>query len=320
MIDLTKFSGKGFYIHQIPMCDGGNIITIAQQAAAAGLSHVLVKICDGAGNYNVTPAGVDLAEDLVFELHRRNVQVWGWGYIYGKQPADEARTAVKRINATGVDGFVINAEKEFKALGMSRVADTYLGELRKGYAGPLALSSYRYPSYHPQFPWKNFLNRVDLNMPQVYWEQAHNPDYQLARCVREFEAMDYVRPIFPTGSTYKNNGWVPTLEDVKEFIDTANELGLAGFNFWDWQHCRRDHPDLWELIAGGKPEPAGVIATYKLTYSPFRYKRSGPGTSYAWTGKVLKNEIFGIIRRMGDWGQMPDLNWIKVSNGVQAIA
>jgi hypothetical protein len=113
---------------------------------------------------------------------------------------------------------------------------------------PIALSSYRYPSFHPQVPWKDFLEKCDFNMPQVYWMQNHNPADQLMRSVREFQALVPFRPIIPTGAAFREDGWSPTVDDVVEFMDTARSLNLAGVNFWEWANCRLYLPKVWSDI------------------------------------------------------------------------
>jgi SnoaL-like domain len=114
---------------------------------------------------------------------------------------------------------------------------------------PMALASFRFPSYHPQLPWKAFLDRCDYNMPQVYWEQVHNPATQLTRSVQEFQALTPFRPIVPIGPTYKTGGWAPTENDITEFLNTAKSLNLSGVSFFSWDECRRDLPKLWPVIA-----------------------------------------------------------------------
>lgn len=308
--------GIGLYVWQIPQTEAGNIEQIAAQAEAGKLSHLVIKLADGVNRYGVTDQGIDLAAQLVAALHARGITAYGWQYVYGIDPEDEAGLALKRIQQTGVDGFVIDAEKEYK--GRNRAASTFMAALRKGYKGPVGLASYRYPSLHATLPWNEFMSRCDFNMPQVYWEQAHNADAQLMRCVREFEAMDYVLPIIPTGAAYKWNGWVPTVEDVTEFMDTARDLGLPGYNFWSWQHCRRDLPALWQLITGGK-EPEAQKEHLALTYKPWRNCRKGPGTNYRTDGKILAGQDIYITQRVGAWGHMDDGRWILVSNGVKPI-
>ncbi len=242
--------GKGFFIWKIRDCENGDSLAIAETALRAGYTHVMIKIADGAYSYNLDPSGRDLVTDLVKALHKRGIQAWGWQYIYGKDPLGEANKAIQRINQCQVDGFVIDVEKEYKEQGKKIAAEKYLDRLRAAFPDlPVGLSSYRFPSYHPQVPWKEFLERCDFTMPQVYWVQAHNPADQLTRCVKEFQAITPYRPVIPTGSAYKSGGWQATPEEVTEFLDTALELNLTAANFWEWANCRRYLPEVWETIS-----------------------------------------------------------------------
>ena len=243
--------GKGFYIWQVLKCEGGDPNAILAEVKQADLSHVLIKVADGTRTYNYDKQRrIDLAAPVVRLLRAQGVQVWGWQYIYGKDPIGEARKAVQRALELSLDGFVINAEVEFKQPGMDVAARKYASELRNALPDtPLALSSYRFPSYHPQFPFQSFLKYCDYNMPQVYWQGAHNPAAQLTKSVREFQNMSPARPVIPTGSAYSASGWTPTSEDMHAFLRAAQDLGLSAANFWSWDYCRQNLPKLWDRVS-----------------------------------------------------------------------
>ena len=202
-------TGKGFFIWKIKSCENGNPSAIASLAQSAGLTHVLIKIADGPNPFNIdTSRNVDLVPPVVQALHGLNIQVWGWHYIYGYNPAGEAQIAGQRVQNLGLDGYVIDAEVEFKQPGRAGIARTFMTELRRRLPDtPVAFSSFRFPTYHPQIPWKEFLENCDYNMPQVYWEQSHNPGAQLRRCVDEFARLSPSRPVIPTGSAYGTGSW-----------------------------------------------------------------------------------------------------------------
>ncbi len=244
-------SGKGFWIWIIRRCEGGIPSAIANAAQAAGYTHVPVKIADGSDPQNLDPAsGADLVPAVTQELRARGIQVWGWHYVYGDDPRAEAAMAIARLSALNLDGYIIDAEQEYKLPGREQAARLFMSEMRKAFPNlPMALSSYRFPTYHPQLPWSAFLEKCDLNMPQVYWEQAHNPAEQLARSVNELLALNPSRPVIPTGPTYKVSGWRPTEEDILEFLNKAKELNLLAANFFSWDECRRDLPNLWTVIS-----------------------------------------------------------------------
>lgn len=122
---------------------------------------------------------------------------------------------------------------------------------------PIALSSYRYPSYHPQLPWDEFLSKCDLNMPQVYWLKAHNPGAQLERTVEEFRNLEYTPPIFPTGAAFTEWDWAPTADEVLAFMERAKSLKLSGVNFWEWANCKNKLPrEIWQAIRDYPWDPA----------------------------------------------------------------
>ena len=90
-------TGKGYYIHVVKNCESGDPDKIATLAREANLSHVLVKIADGAFPYNVDlNNGYDYAKPAIKKLQAQNIQVWGWQYVYGDYPDQEAEIAVKR--------------------------------------------------------------------------------------------------------------------------------------------------------------------------------------------------------------------------------
>ncbi len=253
--------GKGFYLWNIPNCEKGDVEQIATLARQAGLTHLLIKVADRFYPHNVSSDGrIDYVPPLADALRQAGIQVWGWHYVYGFEPGPEARMAIQRIQQLDLDGFVIDAEEQYKLPHRDQAARRYMGDLRNRFPDlPMALSSYRFPSLHPQLPWQAFLEHVDMNMPQVYWEKAHNPADQLARTLREFRNLVPQRPVFPTGAAYKGGGWRPTAADAREFLQAVNSANLAGCNFWGWEFCRRDLPEIWEVMceqAPSAPVPA----------------------------------------------------------------
>jgi len=259
--------GKGYFIWRISGCENGDVTAITNLAKQANYTHLLVKVADGAYSYNIESNGADLAPPLVQALHARNIQAWGWHYLYGDYPGNEADKAIERIKALHLDGYALDVESEYKKPGKDEAARTFMNRLRHALPTfPVALCSYRFPSYHPQVPWTVFLENCDYNMPQVYWEQAHNPGEQLARCVREFQSMTPYRSVLPVGSAYLRGSWAPTPADVLEFLQTAQSLNLSAASFWEWGHTRKNLPNDWEIIQdypwSTAPTPLDITQDY----------------------------------------------------------
>ncbi|OQY37394.1 MAG: hypothetical protein DRI56_00015 [Chloroflexota bacterium] len=262
--------GKGFFIWKIAKCEGGNVVKIAEQAAAANFSHVLIKIADGTNTYNYDwDHHVDLVPPLARELRKRGIEVWGWHFVYGNEPKAEAQKAIQRIHDLDLEGYVIDAEGSYAQGGKEQAAKTFMNRLISSVHGtPIALSSYRYPSYHPNLPWDEFLSKCDYNMPQVYWMKANNPGEQLRRSIREFKGMKYCPPIIPTGAAFTEWGWTPTASEVLAFLQTAKSLNLSAANFWEWENCRLKLPaKVWRTVRdfpwkAGPPPPLDIAEAY----------------------------------------------------------
>ncbi|MGD8759412.1 MAG: nuclear transport factor 2 family protein [Anaerolineales bacterium] len=251
--DTVALCGKGFYIWQIPHCERGDPGAIAARAVAAGLSHVLIKIADGAEwryNYNYD-AGVDLVPPVKQALTEAGIKVWGWHYVRGDDPLGEAQLAVQRTSALGMDGYVIDAEVQYKNLEKWDAASQYMQELRRGLPDiPMALSTYRYPYRHRYLPFSIFLEGCDYAMPQVYFEEAHNPEEQLEMCIGQYQDLTPARPVIPTAPTYATSVWRPTADEITRFFTKARDMGLTAANAWSWDYSRQaEYVDLWNAVA-----------------------------------------------------------------------
>ncbi len=244
--------GKGFFTWKLTQAEGGNPALIADTARNAGLSHVAIKIADGKYPYHgVYGDPKDYVTPTVEALRRAGIQVWGWHYVYGADPIGEADIAIRRVKQYNLDLYAIDAEGEYKAPGMANAAHRFMSQLRASLPNlPIALCSYRYPSLHPQIPWKEFLDRCDYSMPQVYWISRTDSAYQLERCYREYQTRVPSRPLIPVGSAFREHGWQPTIDEVQTFLQKALELNLSAVSFWEWTDARSGiMPGVWEAIA-----------------------------------------------------------------------
>ena len=267
-----SLEGKGLFTWKIPNCEKGDPAAIAATARSAGLTHVMLKVADGTivynGNWGIPQ---DLVTPVVNNLRAQGIEVWGWHYVYGEEPVREANVAIQRIQQYNLDGYVIDAEKEYKQEGRKAAAKTFMTRLRTAFPSlDIALSSYRFPSLHQQLPWAEFLEGCNINMPQVYWMQAHNAGEQLIKCVREFQNRTPFRQVIPTGAAFREGGWQPSAAEVLEFMNTAKALNLTAVNFWEWSDARSGNiPGVWEVIRdfswSGVSTPRDICEKYIAT-------------------------------------------------------
>ena len=246
---LHPFMGKGYWAWKIRYCEGGDPKAIARVAKESGYSHVVMKIADGEESYNIGDDGVDLAKALVKELHAVGIYALGWHYLYAYDPEGEAGKGVERVAQTGVDGYVMDVEYQYK--NCPDETEEFTNELARLMPSsiPIAMCSYRYPSLHREISWNIWKRVSDVNMPQVYWEGQHNPLVQLVRSIHEYEEIGWDNiPMFPVGSAYKRGEWEATSADVVEFLEAAESNKLGGASFWEWAHTKKHLLHVWETI------------------------------------------------------------------------
>lgn len=263
---MNSLQGKGFFIWKIPNCENGDPQAIAALAQEARLTHIVIKIADGVRSYNIYE-GVDLVPPVARKLKDLGIKIYGWHYIRGDNPLGEANKAIERVQALQLDGYVIDAEAPYKERGKAAAASKFMKRLREDLPDtPIALSSYRFPSYHPQLPWREFLEGCDFIMPQVYWMFSHNAGEQLTRSVRELQSLTPQRPIIPTGAAFKERGWKPEPTEVVEFLETARRLNLPAANLYSWDSCRAHLPDVWKMSSDydwfHPPTPGDITEQY----------------------------------------------------------
>lgn len=251
--------GKGFYIYILDRREY-DIATWVQMAIEAQVTHVLIRAANGIYAFNQ-----HLMSEAVQAFHDASIQVWGWHYIYPfyKKPDGSRYTsttqavllqrqiarAVSEMSTLGFDGWVVNAEKEWKYTGADIPAKAHMKALQASVDIPIGFSSYRYPSKHRPFPFEAFLEYADINMPQVYWMMNDNPAEQLRMSIREYGELVIQRPVFPTGAAFGEHGWRAKPHEVTEFLQEVERLGFPGCNFWEfWDAAFRDSGTLWNAV------------------------------------------------------------------------
>jgi hypothetical protein len=229
-------NGKGVFLWQLKNCAGGNMVELARRLNDLGFSWVAAKAADGflVMNESYLPGLVDA-------LKAYNIKVWGWQYVYGARtdtgapmPEREFAAAKQQMDKYHFEGWIVDAEGEYKRPGSSAWAEVYMGSLRNAFPDlPIALCSYRFPVVHKEFPWSTFLKYATLHMPQVYWIKATNPDVQLSTSYTQLQSLKQL-PFVPVGSAFEESGWRPTVGQLDLFDDKAHKMNLPGVAWWAW--------------------------------------------------------------------------------------
>ena len=142
--------------------------------------------------------------------------VWGFSFVYGTRVniAAQAHIFSQRARQFGIKGLVINAESSWQTTSGASRARQLTRLLRNALLpadGLLALSTYRYPSFHPRFPFDAFMEGCDIAMPQVYWAvfngQEGDAVHNLQKSYEEYKARYPRTTVIPTGAAF---GRTPT--------------------------------------------------------------------------------------------------------------
>ncbi len=121
---------------------------------------------DGAGgnvfNWATTYGGFTAVID---SFHNNGIKVYGWQYVYGTSKwgggGTESGVTNQILSIPGIDGFIIDAEVEFEAAGMTAVAAQYLNSVRAAHPNSfVALTSFARVTGQP-IPWTTFLSQCD---------------------------------------------------------------------------------------------------------------------------------------------------------------
>lgn len=263
---MTIPHGKGVYIWQSWTLPTQTIVDAVKKL---NLSHVVFKVANGIYRYpaNYQPE----LRERVQALKAIGIQVFGYQYTMATNPQAEAETIVLQAKELGLDGIVIDAEKEYRP-NKNAEARAYMTALRAVNAGQfsLGLSSYRYPVTHqPDFPWKEF-SQVDYNYPQVYWVGSTNPAEQLIESYRQYSQLFPGVPYIPVGYAYHEGAYSgPTPGEIAEFLQAAHNF--RGASFWklehilergDWQQAIADAANHWDPPT---PDPEPVDLAYVKT-------------------------------------------------------
>lgn len=277
--------GKGYFVWHaekvIARRGAGSAEGAAQLALAAGIEHAIVKIADGDQpfphpNYDSGGRKEAATAALIQALRAAGITVWGWAFVYGDgaKPEKQADIFARRAQEFGLRGLVVNAEdlgdRRWSVPGGSDRARQYMSALKGALAGThgvtLALSSYRYLTSHPYFPFAAFMNDCDIAMPQVYWVARSEGDAisNLRRSYEQYKEQFPSKLFIPVGAAYgemyggatDRYFWSASPRQITRFMDQARAMGLPAVTFWSWEHALYDlgnrqynGRELWDAVA-----------------------------------------------------------------------
>ena len=239
----TDLSGKWVWLWNWRRCDGGDPAKVAARLRAAGCRGALIKAHDG-------PRWFDQGRpwrEIAVALKTEGLAAGAWAYLYGRDPAGEARLVAETARA-GADLFVLDVEAEFE--GQPQAAEELCRRAREavGPDYPLYYSSFAITRYHRSFPYAVFGRYCQGAAPQVYWNAFRWPVAQALRWTYEdYAALGTpVRALFPVAGLYSGRGVpYPAATDVAAFAAEAARRGSPGVSFWSYEHM---NDEMWDAV------------------------------------------------------------------------
>lgn len=329
-------NGKMIYLWKGRQCAGGDLVKTVQECRRLGLSAVALKIADAVDEtYASYP---DFMPQAVATFKAAGFKVWGWQYIYGgvvmnrdnqiittngPKPDEEGDLAVREVRRLGLDGYIIDAEREYKVFNQAERARRFTARLA-GLDVPVALSSFRFPSLHPEFPFREFLAGCDVHMPQVYWGPG-KAESDLDRSMLELRNLRAL-PFCPVGRAYIGDGHPdPQPGELKAFMQRAVDRGCVGVNFWSLDHLymHTGGAGRADAIAGfewpaEEPPPPVQVKVVQVTASNYLNIRDAPaGVDRGDLKAGLRFYVFETRDAGGyTWGKVGERAWIAIGPGM----
>jgi len=262
--------GKGMWLYQLSMSEGGDATKVVNKAKALGLTHLYTRLGSSKKGFYAQ----EELNKLLPVAHAAGIKVIGWDFVYLTDPIADAVRSKAEIDYVTPDGHKIDAfsaDIESVQEGVNLTAEgaaVYGAKLRElvGPSYPLIATVPR-PSPKKSFPFAEVTAAFDAIAPMVYW-QNRDPATDVAG------AIDYLaqfnKPIMPIGQAY-NGGPEggpdrdPPKEQLVAFMNTAHAKGAVAVSFWVWNHATPeqfaaiDQAHTWELPIGRAATGAAAV-------------------------------------------------------------
>lgn len=197
--------GRGMWLWQPEMVEGGNVVAIVERAMSAGLTHLYVRTGSSWQGFH----GAAFLDQLLGPAHAAGLRVYGWDFPnLADVGADVSRavTAIGYVTPDGqrIDGFVPDIETASEGTHLSaESAAAYGSGLRSavGAGYPLIVCVPR-PSegmINGRFPYAEVVAPFDAIAPMVYWLNRQ-PDTDVAGALAYLA--QFGKPVIPVGQAY----------------------------------------------------------------------------------------------------------------------
>lgn len=272
--DAPHGLGRGAWVYNLAQVEDGDMVVAAAKAKDHGLRHLVVKVNQGGERFSACDLGK--LRQLRDACRRQKILLFGYGYLFGDKPDEEAKLAkealrTEKFNGLDLDGYVLDIEKECEAPGKLEAVASMLKTVRcwknqNAKYKILAYSSFGIPGQHSNLPWEAMNNACDYAMPQLYWaDWQRSQHWDLNRSLVEALLAWNRCPItvVPTVQSYgPGHTGIDTISPAKLtwFLKGLNTS--EGFNTFRWELTGLEQ---WKAIGDFECDTARVAPSLKYS-------------------------------------------------------
>jgi hypothetical protein len=260
------------------------------QLVQCNVKRVYLKICDGKSKPMFW--SFQCTKEIIQSFKIRNIQVFGWGYHYGtSEDIDEQVLAVKQAFAAGIEGYVIDVEKEVEDAATHPHLRKLLEELRLIVpTGSFGYTSFGHPGFHSNMPWKMLDEFCDIALPQIYFEKFRfkpTNEEEVQECLKAHKDLQLTKPILPIWGSESNTVNPATATELQRFLDR-----FPGSSLWRFPDINERGEALRLNYSGRDLVPNGATRLPKLSVLTRVLRRRSIGDDVTALQKALEARGF----------------------------
>jgi hypothetical protein len=228
-----------------------------------GVNRIEIKAADGTRKFMEPawcPFGLsrNLAPELRELLRHHGIDVFGWGFNYGKDPEGEGDIAAQERIFQNLDGWVFDVEsKFFEHADVAKRIHRMMRAYREiDPAGKIGFAAF--PRWHNPAPpyyewWKKSVyvaaaEYIDFWEPMSYWgaKWGTTPAGLALDAIKQHKEIKDL-PVINAGRGWSDGAGKVTPEAVREFTGVTMANGGAGVSWWV-SHLILKRPEIVDAI------------------------------------------------------------------------
>ncbi|MFB2978880.1 peptidoglycan-binding protein [Microseira sp. BLCC-F43] len=266
------------------------------------VQRVYLKVFDGKFKGKLQPTFWDwqCSAEIIHQFQSLGIQVYGWGYHYGTSDVEQQVAKVKQALACGLDGYILDLEKEVEDRSTHPNVEKLLVTLRPLVKeGTLGYTSFGHPGLHPNVPWQMLDEYCDIALPQIYFEKFTfmlTTSEEVKDCLDAHKRLGLTKPILPIWGDESDTAKPASAAELQDYLSN-----FPGSSIWRIPDVD-ERGEAWNL----------VYSDFELPKLTRILSRGSKGDDVKALQKVLNARGFNAGTVDGDFGP-------KTEAGVKAF-